>query len=313
VVLVIGGDFRLGVLCHSVMLLHMACIECLSSSIYGIGVFPTMEGMRSEAASPYTDSVDGILDQWAVQRVDLDFSPVGIITRLARVRGHLDGALAEVFDGFDLSPADFVTIITLRRAGPPFTLPQARLMNAMNLTSGTVSVRLARLENLGVIRREDDTGDRRVQLVRLTPAGLDLFDRIAPVHLANEDRLLSALDAGEREQLAGLLRKLLLSYENTGPQAVELWGMRLEPGHIARQRRAAVGLSDPPGLLVSDISPHGPADEARLQRGDLITHAGGREIRTPDDLLDAATARAALTLDLLRAEHPHRITLTLPS
>jgi len=30
-------------------------------------------------------------------------------------------------------------------------------------------------------------------------------------HLANEERLLAALDAEEREQLAGLLRKLLLS------------------------------------------------------------------------------------------------------
>jgi hypothetical protein len=30
-------------------------------------------------------------------------------------------------------------------------------------------------------------------------------------HLENEQRLLGALDAGEREQLAGLLRKLLVS------------------------------------------------------------------------------------------------------
>lgn len=165
------------------------------------------------------DSVDGILAQWAVERPDLDFSPVGVITRLARVRAHLDTKLAEVFDGFGLSPADFVVIVTLRRSGAPYRLPQARLMTALGLTSGTVSVRLARLESRGVIRRESDPGDQRIQVVSLTRQGQDLFDRIAPVHLAGEDQLLSALDPGQREQLAGLLRTLLVSYENPGPRA----------------------------------------------------------------------------------------------
>ena len=35
-------------------------------------------------------------------------------------------------------------------------------------------------------------------------------------HWANEDRLLAALDPTEREQLVGLLRKLLLSVEGPG-------------------------------------------------------------------------------------------------
>lgn len=258
------------------------------------------------------DSVDRFLAQWAVQRADLDFSPVSVITRLARVRGHLDDALAEVFDGFDLSPADFVVIVTLRRAGAPYTLPQARLMNALGLTSGTVSVRLARLERMGIVGREDDTSDKRIQLVRLTDQGLDLFDRIAPVHLANEDRLLSALDPTEREQLADLLRRLLLSYEDTGTRAPHLWGMRLEPVHIARRRRAAVGLSDPPGLLVADTAPHTTADAAGLQRGDLITHANGHQIRHLDHLTRAAATGQVLTLDLLRGEQPLQITLAVP-
>ena len=39
---------------------------------------------------------------------------------------------------------------------------------------------------------------------------LDLIDGLTPDHLANEARLLAALSEPEREQLAGLLRKLLL-------------------------------------------------------------------------------------------------------
>jgi hypothetical protein len=61
--------------------------------------------------------------------------------RLARVRAHLDAELAAVFDRYELSPADFQVIVTLRRAGAPFQMPQARLLTALGLTSGTISVR----------------------------------------------------------------------------------------------------------------------------------------------------------------------------
>jgi hypothetical protein len=43
------------------------------------------------------DSVDHVLADWARERPDLDFTPVGVVTRLARVRGYLDAAVASVF------------------------------------------------------------------------------------------------------------------------------------------------------------------------------------------------------------------------
>jgi hypothetical protein len=45
----------------------------------------------------------------------------------------------------------------------------------------------------------------------LSARGRELVDAAVVDHLANEQRLLGALDADEREQLAALLRKLLLS------------------------------------------------------------------------------------------------------
>jgi DNA-binding MarR family transcriptional regulator len=71
--------------------------------------------------------------------------------------------------------------------------------------------RLDRLEAMGLVRREPDPTDRRGRLVVLSDRGRELIEAAAVDHLANEERLLAALDAGEREQLAGLLRKLLLS------------------------------------------------------------------------------------------------------
>jgi DNA-binding MarR family transcriptional regulator len=257
--------------------------------------------------------VDGVLSQWEVQRPDLDFAPVGIVTRLEQVRSHLAAGLAEVFARYGLSPADFQVVVSLRRAGPPYVLPQARLMERLALTSGTVSVRLDRLDRLGVVAREPAPGDARTQLVRLTERGLALFDEIAPVHLANEDRLLSALPAAGREQLASLLRRLLVSFEQPEIDLTGPLGLRLEPARVARERRQAVGLADVPGLLVSEVTAGGPACRAGASRGDLLVAVAGQPVLSAADVR-AALARAGagpVTLSLLRGDT--ELTVTLPA
>jgi DNA-binding MarR family transcriptional regulator len=55
--------------------------------------------------------------------------------------------------------------------------------------------------------------------VALTERGRDLVDVVAPVHLANEAQLLAALTPAQRETLAGLLRTLLLSFEQPHSEA----------------------------------------------------------------------------------------------
>jgi DNA-binding MarR family transcriptional regulator len=252
------------------------------------------------------DSVDEILAMWAIERPDLDFSPVGVITRLARVRAHVDAAVSTVFARFGLSPADFQVIVALRRTGSPYRLPQARLMTQLALTSGTISVRVDRLSQRGIVTREQDPHDARISLVRLTDEGLRLFDAIAPVHLANEERLLSALDENEREHLADLLRRLLVSFEHGVVDTALPLGLRLEPAHRARERRVSAGLSDTPGLLVIETIAGAPAAEAGVSVGDLLVAVCGRPVRSEAALHEALEqARnqglSRLSLRLLRA------------
>ena len=223
------------------------------------------------------------------------------------MRGQLDAALAEVFAGFDLTPADFQVLVNLRRAGAPYQLGQARLKDSLGLTSGTVSVRLARPEQRGVVTREPDPADKRSFTVRLTSTGLELFDRIAPVHLASEDRLLAALTPGEQTHLAALLRKLLVSFEQTGPLAAHMRGTALEPVHVARRRRTAVGLTDLPGLLVAEVAAGSASARAGSRVGDLITHRDAAEVRTWEDL--ASSSGGPVALRLMTADEPLDVTL----
>jgi DNA-binding MarR family transcriptional regulator len=78
------------------------------------------------------------------------------------------------------------------------------------LTSSGTTKRLDRLEQAGLIARTPDPDDRRGTLITLTDAGHALLDTAVDAHVANEHGLLAALTESEREQLAGLLRKLQL-------------------------------------------------------------------------------------------------------
>lgn len=278
-------------------------------STSGSGAHPGAPGQE-----PLQDSIGQLLADWARERPDLDFSPVGVINRLSRVRAHMDSALLRVFRDFGLTAADFRVIVALRRAGAPYELPQARLMSQLALTSGTISVRVDRLAKRGIVTREADPDDKRGQRVRLTAEGVRLFDKVAPLHLANEERLLSSLTHDERATLARLLSKLLLSFESGTVQVGLPLGMRLEPAYLARYRRTAVGLSDTPGLLVAETIEGTPAASAGLARGDLIVAVDGVECRSEDVLaeaIDRAAPGGQLRLSVLRGDNHYQITVTL--
>lgn len=82
------------------------------------------------------------------------------------------------------------------------------------VSSGGMTNRLDRLEKAGLITRLPDPSDRRGTLVCLTDEGRRLVDEVVTTHVENEHRLLDPLDRSEREALAGLLRKLLSTFEN---------------------------------------------------------------------------------------------------
>jgi len=266
-------------------------------------------------AGPVQDSVDRIVAEWAVERPDLAVGPVEVLTRLGRVSTRVDEELAAVFAQYDLSAADFTVIAALRRAGTPFTLPQSVLMGRLRLTSGTVSVRLGRLEGKGMVTRAPSADDARGVLVTLTDKGAQLFDRVAPVHLANEDILLSALNPDERHRLAALLRKLLVAFEHD--RSTSPLGFTVAPAHTARRARRAVGLSDQAGLLVDDVEAGSPAGQAGLLAGDLLVRLDGgtTPLLSCVDLAAATAAASAdaqpLVLHVLRGEE-QRVAMIRP-
>lgn len=170
------------------------------------------------------DAVDEIIAAWNRERPDLDVTTVGVVSRVNRLSARFTHELEATFTERGLTKATFEALAVLRRAGPPYCLPQSELMRVLSLTPGTVSVRVDRLVADGLATRDVDPSDRRGVRVALTERGRAAFDAVAPAHLATEDRLLAALDDGEREQLAALLRRLLLALTVTGAAALPAAG-----------------------------------------------------------------------------------------
>jgi DNA-binding MarR family transcriptional regulator len=266
---------------------------------------------------PLRDYTDWILQGWKVERPDLNVSPVAIITRMNRLSSYFRSALAEVYERFGLSGPSFAVLATLRRAGKPFQLSQRALMDILQLTNGTISVRIDRLVQEGLVERLPDPHDQRGVLVRLTEKGLTMFDEVAPVHLAEEDRLLSALNPEQREQLASLLRILLLSFEpiaGEDPRYPSHWiGASLAPAHVARRIRRSAGLPDTPGLLVQSVALSSLASRAGLQEGDLIISAGGAETRSIESLYEQLTKAQGgeIPIEVLRGVEHRALVLVL--
>jgi DNA-binding transcriptional ArsR family regulator len=190
-------------------------------------------------------------------------------------------------------------------------------MTELGLSSGTVSFRMERLERAGLIERRGDPDDRRNVLIRLTDDGRALFERVAPAHLANEQRMLSGLTDDERATLADLLRKLLVEYEGSTPppDATLALGLTLAPAHKAMQLRRTVGLPDIAGLLVRTVDEDSPAARAGLTRGDILLRAAGRELRAVSALYealdDAADGNRRLRITVLRGTDQITATLKL--
>lgn len=79
------------------------------------------------------------------------------------------------------------------------------------VTRGGMTKRRKALGDRGLIRREPDASDARVNVVALTPEGGRLVEEVLPRHIENETRLLAGLGVEGRSELAGLLATLALS------------------------------------------------------------------------------------------------------
>lgn len=160
------------------------------------------------------DALDALIDGWRRERPELDPGPLAVIGRIQRAAVHAGGRIdGWLMNQHGLEQGWFDLLSALRRAGAPHELTPTQLARSLMLSSGGLTKRLDRMQAAGLVERRPDPRDRRGVLVRLTRAGRRAVDAAVATHLAEEEKLLAALTPDEREELAGLLRRLLLVWE----------------------------------------------------------------------------------------------------
>ncbi len=158
--------------------------------------------------------MDRLVAAWRRERPDLDVEPLEVLSRVSRLARHLDRARRLAFAERDLEPWEFDVLTALRRAGDPYQLSPGQLLTQTLVTSGTMTNRIDRLAKKGLVERLPDPSDRRGVLVRLTGAGQRQADEALARLLEQERALLGDLTAGQRRELAALLRVLTAPFDN---------------------------------------------------------------------------------------------------
>ena len=90
----------------------------------------------------------------------------------------------------------------------PAGLRMTELSRRMMVTSGNITGITDQLVDEGLVRREPDASDRRAFVVRLTPAGRRLFDRMAAAHESWIVELFAGLAPADMQRTYALLAKL---------------------------------------------------------------------------------------------------------
>ena len=182
----------------------------------GLPALPARTGPAT-AADAHQDDVDRVIAAWRRERPDLDLGPLAVLSRVSRLARRLDRVRERAFSAHDLAVWEFDVLVALRRTGPPYRLTPGQLLDETLVTSGTMTNRIDRLEQRGLVVREPVADDRRGTWVALTDEGRRMVDAALIDLLAEERDLLAGLDAQVQAELASSLRHLLLQFESPEP------------------------------------------------------------------------------------------------
>lgn len=141
---------------------------------------------------------------------NLDSSGIHLWLVLWKAARSLEAHATRSIREFDMCQSDFGVLEALLHRGP---LSVKQLGAKVLLTSGSMTAAVDRLEARGLIKRHDDTDDRRSRIIHLTEKGRGLIEKIFTQHREAMEQAVAGFPAEERLALIGSLRRLGLSAE----------------------------------------------------------------------------------------------------
>jgi MarR family 2-MHQ and catechol resistance regulon transcriptional repressor len=117
------------------------------------------------------------------------------------LRRHAVASIASL----DLGLSDFVVLEMLLHKGP---MKVNDIGRKVDLTSGSITTAVDRLQARGLVSREINREDSRSRIVQLTAKGRTLIRTAFAAHAARMEKATGGLNIKERTELVALLKKL---------------------------------------------------------------------------------------------------------
>jgi DNA-binding MarR family transcriptional regulator len=111
----------------------------------------------------------------------------------------------------DLTPLEYAMLANLN--DDP-VVDQIGLAGRLGIDRNTTGILVRQLEQRGLVRRQTNGADKRAQMVRLTPKGDELRERVRPLLAAEQRRILSVLGSTEREHFLDQLVRIIKANES---------------------------------------------------------------------------------------------------
>jgi DNA-binding MarR family transcriptional regulator len=125
---------------------------------------------------------------------------------ISRTYAHSYRLLTEGFAAAGSHGYHYRLLAALMEFGPA---SQATLGRRAGIDRSDVVAALNDLAERGLIERSTDDDDRRRNVVTITPAGVEQFERLDQVVVGIQDAVLAPLSSAERAELKRLLLRLL--------------------------------------------------------------------------------------------------------
>ena len=133
---------------------------------------------------------------------------------LARAAGRVGTDIHQHLLDDGLTPSQFGALEALLHLGP---LSQRTLSAKVLSSENNMTTVIDNLQRQGYVVREVSPEDRRVKVVRLTARGRRKIETVFDRHAAVVTDRMSALSAGQQDQLAALCRRLGLGTNGPRP------------------------------------------------------------------------------------------------
>lgn len=162
-----------------------------------------------------SDVVDQMQAEWRRLMPAEDFAALGVVHRILRSARLVLERSDEFLAAHGLTRGELDILSALYRSPDP--LAPTTLAATLLAPPSAVTMRIKALERAGLIGRETSTQDRRSRPVRITDAGRELVEAVIPAQLRLETDLIAHLTHAQRDDLAGLLRRLTVPWEAERP------------------------------------------------------------------------------------------------